>query len=78
MEWDNKKWSLTFLEIGRAGKVPGDPKKYSCLIKHKTHNKTEIFKVAIFLNFQSANLNFDTMVFVFCCHMAKTQVFNVR
>ena len=32
--------------------VPGDPKKYSCLIKHKMHNKRGIFKNKIVLNYQ--------------------------
>ena len=28
--------------------LPGDPKKYSCFIKRKIHNKREIFKTEIF------------------------------
>ena len=32
--------------------VPGDPKKYSCLINRKMHNKRGIFKIEILLNYQ--------------------------
>ena len=32
--------------------LPGNPKKYSCLIKNKMHNKREIFKIKIVLNCQ--------------------------
>ena len=32
-------------------------KKYSCLIKHKIHNKTRLFKVKFFLDYQPGNLN---------------------
>ena len=32
-------------------KIPGDPKKYSCLIKHKMHNRRGIFKIKIALNY---------------------------
>ena len=28
--------------------IPGDPKKYSCLIKLKIHNKRELFKTEFF------------------------------
>ena len=37
-----KRWDL----------LPGDPKKYSCLIKRKMHNKRDIFKIEKFLNYQ--------------------------
>ena len=32
--------------------VPGDPKKYSCLIKHKMNNNRGIFKIKLVLNYQ--------------------------
>ena len=32
--------------------VPGNPKKYSCLIKCKMYNKRGIFKIPIVLNYQ--------------------------
>ena len=32
--------------------LPGDPKKYSCLIKRKMNNKKEIFKIKTVLNYQ--------------------------
>ena len=40
--------------------IPGDPKKYSCLIKHKMQNKRGIFK-NICLHYQWANLDFDLL-----------------
>ena len=51
--------------------LPGDPKKYSCLIKRKTHNKREILKIKIVLNYQCANLSFDILVLIFGCHLAE-------
>ena len=36
--------------IGDA--IPGDPKKYSCLIKRKMHKKRESFKIKIVWNYQ--------------------------
>ena len=29
--------------------IPGDPKKYSCLMKRKMHNKRRMYKIEIFL-----------------------------
>ena len=51
--------------------LPGDPKKYSCLINCKMHSKREIFKIEIFLNYQRAYLNFDTLIVGFGCHLAE-------
>ena len=33
-------------------KLSGDPKKYSCLTKRKMHNRREIFKTEICLDYQ--------------------------
>ena len=55
--------------------VPGDPKKYSCLIKRKMNNKRGIFKIKIGLNYEWANLNFDILVLIFGCHLA--EIWNV-
>ena len=51
--------------------LPGDPKKYSCLIKGKMRNQREIFKIKIFLNYQCADLNFDILVLIFACNLAE-------
>ena len=32
--------------------ILGDPRKYSCLIKCKMHNKREIFKIEAVLNYE--------------------------
>ena len=44
--------------------VPGDLKKYSCFIKRKMHNKRVIFKIETCLDYQCANLEFDTLVLI--------------
>ena len=49
----------------------GDPKKYSCLVKCKMHDKKEIFKIETFFNYQWANLNFDILFVIFGCHLAE-------
>ena len=51
--------------------APGDPKKYSSLIKHEMHNKRGFFKNEICLDCQRADLNFDIMVLIFGCHLAE-------
>ena len=40
------------LVLGVESMIPGDPKKYSCLIKRKMNNKREIFKLKIVLDYQ--------------------------
>ena len=64
--------SFVFLLDGDLNKSTGCPrKKYSCLIKHKMHNKTEIFEIEIFLDYQLADLSFDMLVLIFGCHLAE-------
>ena len=58
--------------------IPGNPKKYSCLIKTKMHNIREILKTEIFLDYQWADLNFDMSVLHFCCQLVETQVSDKR
>ena len=63
--------SLTDTEGVPQGIVPGDPKKYSCLIKRKMHNERGIFKIKIVLNYQCDNSNFDILVLIFGCYLAE-------
>ena len=58
----NNKWEY-FLAALRIKTVPGDPKKYSCLIKRRKDMKREIFKNETFLDYQWANLNFSIDLF---------------
>ena len=37
-------WTFHSLQALNNGKLPGDPKKYSSLIKRETHNKRGFFK----------------------------------
>ena len=53
-------------------------KKYSGLIKRKMHNKREIFKNEIFVDYQWTHLNFGVLVLHFCCHLAEIWIFKVR
>ena len=52
-------------------KIAGDPKKYSCLVEHKMHKKGKVSKTETFLDYQSANLNLNVLVLIFCCHLAE-------
>ena len=62
-----------------CNKTTGWPrKKYSCLAKRKMYNKGEISRNERFLNYQWANLDFDTLVLIFCCHFNKLRAFKVR
>ena len=54
-----------------ATKYRVTPEKYSCLIIRKMQNKTNIFKIEIFLDYQRANLNFDILVLIFGNHLAE-------
>ena len=49
--------------------LPGDPKKYSCLIKRKMHNRRRIFKNQLFLDYQGADVDFDISVLISSCHI---------
>ena len=53
-------------------------KRYFCLNKRKLHNKREIFKTEILLEYQWANLNFDISVLIFCCHLAEIRASKVN
>ena len=48
---------------------PGNPKKYTCLIKSEIENKGEIIKNGEFLDNQSDKQSFDTLVSIFCSHL---------
>ena len=40
------------MALWEPDEIPGDPKKYSCLIKRKMHNKRGIFKIQIVINYR--------------------------
>ena len=61
---------LGFCQFVLSVKLLGDLKEYTCFIKRKMHNKKEIFKIEIFLNYQWPKLNFDIFV-IFGCHLAE-------
>ena len=70
---------LIYLElVHHYSEIPGDPKKYSCLIKRKMHNQRGIFKIETFLNHQWANLNLDMLDLIFSSHLAEIWMVKVR
>ena len=72
-DWTRAVWrrfSLNHLVNASSVGLPGDPKKYSCLIKRKIHNKRGFYKNEICLDCRWADLNFDMLALIFCGHVA--------
>ena len=57
--------------------LPGDSKKYSCLIKREMRNKRGFFKNEICLDSQWANLNSDKLLLIFDRNLAEIWMFKV-
>ena len=70
-------WQPAHLDRKSIYLLPGDPKKYSCFIKHKCTRKDEFSNKKV-LNYQWANLSLDILVKILSCHLSEIWMFKVR